>query len=111
VTPKETAAAKTLTLRLYANIEGPNGSQSPTLLKTLDTAITVDVKSWDWVVAQIRMVHPLYAVIAALLALLTVIVTYALGRNGGHGSNTTMRKGGPVIGDLDQSGKPRSDES
>ena len=112
VTPKESGPGKTLRLRLYTHIEGPSGMMSPTLVKTLDTGISVDVKTWDWVVAQIRMVQPIYAVMAALLALLTVILTYAVSRSGEEtGPSGPTRKRGPVIGDLDQSTKPRADES
>jgi hypothetical protein len=113
VTPKESGADKTLKLRLYAHIEAPSGgTMSPTLIKTLDTGITVDVKTWDWVLAQIRAVEPVYAVIAALLALLTVVLTYAFARRPeGTGSDGSTRKRGPVIGDLDQSSKLRGDES
>ncbi len=109
VTPKDTGPGKPLKLQLFAHLEGPNGS-SPVLLKTLDSTIGVDVKTWDWIVAQVRAMQPIYAIIAAILAVLTVFLTYSFTRNADAGPGKGTRKGGPVIGDLDQTGKPR-DES
>ena len=108
VTPKDTGPGKPLKLQLFAHLEGP-GSTSPVLLKTLDSTIAVDVKTWDWIVAQVRAMQPIYAIIAAILAVLTVFLTYSLTRNADPGAGKGARKGGPVIGDLDQNGRPRDE--
>jgi hypothetical protein len=115
VTPKERGEKRPLKLQLYAHIEGPSGAMPPILVKTLDATIDVDVRTWDWVVAQVRDLEPIYAVIAAILGLLTAVLTYVFTREGTGGPGGPSRPGGPVIGDLDQSGgsgkPPRSDES
>jgi hypothetical protein len=103
VTPNASGAGKALKLQLYAHIEGPNGAMPPLLVKTLDATIDVDVRTWDWILAQIRNLEPIYAVIAALLGLMTVALTYFFTRPS-ESSRTPRRSGGPVIGDLDQSG-------
>jgi hypothetical protein len=108
VTPKESGPGKTLKLQLYAHLEGPNDTMPPVLLRTLDTAITVDVKTWDWVMAQIRSMQPVYAIIAVMLALLTVVLTYFYTQRT-ESAGPGRRKGGPVIGDLDQNGRPRDE--
>jgi hypothetical protein len=108
VTPNASGADKTLKLQLYAHIEGPNGTMPPILIKTLDATIDVDVRTWDWILAQVRDLEPIYAVIAALLGLLTAVLTYFFTRPS-ETSGTPRRPTGPVIGDLDQSGdSPRS---
>ena len=102
VQPKEFGPNKPLKLQLYAHIEGPNGTMPPVLIKTLDANINVDVRTWDWVLAQVRDLEPIYAVIAALLGLLTAVLTYFFTRSSEEPSGGPRRPGGPVIGDLDQ---------
>jgi hypothetical protein len=103
VTPNVSGPGKALKLQLYAHIEGPNGAMPPLLVKTLDATIDVDVRTWDWIMAQIRNLEPIYAVIAALLGLMTVALTYFFTRPS-ESSRAARRSSGPVIGDLDQSG-------
>ncbi len=85
----------------------------PILVKTLDASINVDVTTWDWVVNQARTLEPIYAIGAALLGLLTAILTYFLTRSrepahqGGYRETTGTRDSGPVIGDLGQSATDR----
>jgi hypothetical protein len=114
VSPTDTGSDKTLKLRLYAHIQGPDGTMPPLLVKTLDASITVDVTTWDWLVIQARTLEPIYAIGAALLGLLTAMLTYFLARrrdaapaasypeSGGYFDPST-RYSGPVIGDLGQS--------
>jgi len=113
VAPTDTGPRKTLKLQLYAHMEGAAGAMPPFLVKTLDASINVDVTTWDWFVNQARMLEPAYSIGAGLLALLTLIVVFFLGRRrriaadagysemGGYFDRVT-RFGGPVIGDLDQ---------
>ena len=123
VTPNETGNDKTLKLRLYAHLEGPGGAMPPILVKTLDATINVDVTTWDWMVNQARTLEPLYTVTAALLGLLTAMLTFIFARRrraarDGGGSlaqaadqldlpgpleRWIARRRGPVIGDLNQS--------
>jgi hypothetical protein len=110
VTPHASGPAKPLKLQLFAHIEGPSGTMPPILIKTLDATIDVDVRTWDWILAQIRGLEPMYAVIAALLGLLTAVLTYFFTRPSERSAGS-YRASGPVIGDLDQSGgSPRRDE-
>jgi hypothetical protein len=101
VTPTESGTSKPLKLQLYAHIEGPNGTMPPMLIKTLDATIDVDVRTWDWILAQVRDLEPIYAVIAALLGLLTAVLTYFFTRKSERAGGS--HRSGPVIGDLDQS--------
>jgi hypothetical protein len=116
VQPTASGPDKPLKLQLYAHIEGPNGTMPPILIKTLDATINVDVRTWDWVLAQVRELEPLYAVVAALLGLLTAVLTYYFTRPSETPSGGRSRGGGPVIGDLDQSSgaglppRPRNDD-
>ena len=73
---------------------------SPILVKTLDANLQVDVRTWDWIMAQVRDIGSNYLLIAVILALLTVFVVYAFSRPSGPSGSS--RSGGPVIGDLDQ---------
>jgi hypothetical protein len=117
VQPKESGPSKPLKLQLYAHIEGQNGTMPPILIKTLDADINVDVRTWDWILAQVRNLEPIYAVIAALLGLLTAVLTYFFSRGSDAPAGGPRRTGGPVIGDLDQSSgtgqapRSRGDES
>jgi hypothetical protein len=56
------------------------------------------------VLAQVRDLEPLYAVTAALLGLLTAVLTYFFTRPSEAPSSGPTSSRGPVIGDLDQSG-------
>ncbi|WP_088347466.1 hypothetical protein [Rhodomicrobium sp. R_RK_3] len=115
VSPTETGTDKTLKLRLYAHLQGPDGTMPPLLVKTLDASIKVDVTTWDWLVIQARTLEPVYAIGAALIGLLTAILTYFLARrsepasaggaphSGGGTTDASTRYSGPVIGDLGQS--------
>jgi hypothetical protein len=118
VTPSETGGGKTLKLRLYAHVQGPQGAMPPILVKTLDATIDVDVTTWDWFVNQARTLEPVYAVLAALVGLLTAFFTFILARRrraaghpetGGYSDKPNPwerlmgKRSGPVIGDLDQS--------
>jgi hypothetical protein len=118
VTPNETGGGKTLKLRLYAHVQGPQGAMPPILVKTLDATIDVDVTTWDWFVNQARTFEPVYAVLAALVGLLTAFFTFILARRrraaghpetGGYSDKPNPwerlmgKRSGPVIGDLDQS--------
>ena len=123
VTPKETGTEQVLKLRLYAHLQSPQGTMPPLLVKTLDATINVDVTTWDWVVNQARTLEPIYAIGAALIGLLTAILTFMLSRRhytaapaGGGvaereseahersgGGDQGGATGGPVIGDLSQS--------
>jgi hypothetical protein len=113
VSPTETGEKKPLKLRLYAHLQDGSGTMPPILVKTLDASINVDVTTWDWVVNQARTLEPIYAIGAALLGLLTAILTYFLTRRsepvsqGGYGETTGTRDSGPVIGDLGQSATDR----
>jgi hypothetical protein len=80
VSPTETGESKQLKLRLYAHLQGAAGTMPPILVKTLDATIDVDVTTWDWGVNQARTLEPIYAIGAALLGLLTGILTYFLTR-------------------------------
>jgi hypothetical protein len=116
VTPTETGGSKPLKLRLYAHVQGPQGPMPPILIKTLDATINVDVTTWDWLVNQARILEPVYAVLAAVIGLLTAFFTFVLARRrreatqagalpgeGGYLDKLIGRRRGPVIGDLDQS--------
>jgi hypothetical protein len=116
VTPTETGGSKPLKLRLYAHVQGPQGPMPPILIKTLDATINVDVTAWDWLVNQARVLEPVYAVLAALIGLLTAFFTFVLARRrreanqggtlpeqGGYLDKLIGERRGPVIGDLDQS--------
>jgi hypothetical protein len=124
VTPKETGTEQVLKLRLYAHLQSPQGTMPPLLVKTLDATINVDVTTWDWVVNQARTLEPIYAIGAALIGLLTAILTFMLSRRhytaapagggvaeresaaherSGGGDQGGGANGGPVIGDLSQS--------
>ena len=116
VTPTETGGSKPLKLRLYAHVQGPQGPMPPILIKTLDATIDVDVTTWDWLVNQARVLEPVYAVLAALVGLLTAFFTFVLARRrreanqagtfpeqGGYLDKLIGKRRGPVIGDLDQS--------
>jgi hypothetical protein len=113
VSPTETGDKKPLKLRLYAHLQGGSGTMPPILVKTLDANIDVDVTTWDWVVNQARTLEPIYAIGAALLGLLTAILTYFLTRRrepvaqGGYREPAGTRDSGPVIGDLGQSATDR----
>ena len=113
VSPTDTGEKKPLKLRLYAHLQDGSGTMPPILVKTLDASINVDVTTWDWVVNQARTLEPIYAIGAALLGLLTAILTYFLTRSrepahqGGYRETTGTRDNGPVIGDLGQSATDR----
>jgi hypothetical protein len=107
VKPTESGGNKTLKLQLFAHIEGPNGTMPPLLVKTLDTNIDVEVRTWDWVLAQVRDLSPIYAVLAVMLGLLTAVLTYVFARRSEEPAGGPRTRG-PVIGDLDQTGAPRS---
>jgi hypothetical protein len=112
VRPTETGSARPLKLRLYAHLQGPDGTMPPLLVKTLDATINVDVTAWDWIVSQARTLEPVYAIGAALIGLMTALMTFFISRrrremyegagaDGGESEPTT--RAGPVIGDLYQS--------
>ncbi len=122
VKPTETGKGQTLKLRLYAHIQGDQGAMPPVLIKTLDASIDVDVTTWDWFLAQAQTLEPIYAIIAAVLGLITATITFILARRrraadmariypeaGGYfdvpnSYETQIRKPqGPVLGDLSQS--------
>jgi hypothetical protein len=114
VSPNETGPAQPLKLRLYAHLQGPDGTMPPLLVKTLDATINVDVTTWDWIVNQARTLEPIYAVGAALIGLLTALMTFLLSRRrreAYEGAGADMyraddqptTRNGPVIGDLNQS--------
>jgi hypothetical protein len=113
VSPTDTGEKKPLKLRLYAHLQDGSGTMPPILVKTLDASINVDVTTWDWVVNQARTLEPIYAIGAALLGLLTAILTYFLTRRsepvlqGGYREPSGTRDNGPVIGDLGQSATDR----
>jgi hypothetical protein len=120
VKPSETGKDKTLRLRLYAHLQGPQGTMPPILVKTLDATINVDVTPWDWMVSQARTLEPVYAIGAALIGLLTAILTFLLARrrreayadgpapepraaHTGPDPDGAVTDAGPVIGDVSQS--------
>jgi len=121
VTPTETGADQVLKLRLYAHLQSPQGTMPPILVKTLDATIDVDVTTWDWLVNQARTLEPIYAIGAALIGLLTAILTFLIRRRygssslvvtlppdrgpaqDGPGGSEPSPRSGPVIGDLSQS--------
>ena len=113
VSPTDTGENKTLKLRLYAHLQDGSGVMPPILVKTLDASINVDVTTWDWVVNQARTLEPIYAIGAALLGLLTAILTYfltrghALAPQGANREPSGTRDNGPVLGDLGQSATDR----
>jgi hypothetical protein len=116
VSPTDTGEKKPLKLRLYAHLQDGSNTMPPILVKTLDASINVDVTTWDWIVNQARTLEPIYAIGAALLGLLTAILTYFLTRSrrepayqGGYRDlgGTGPRDSGPVIGDLGQSATDR----
>ena len=113
VSPTDTGEQKPLKLRLYAHLQSGSDTMPPILVKTLDASINVDVTTWDWVVNQARTLEPIYAIGAALLGLLTAILTYFLTRRrepaleGGYRETPGPRDSGPVIGDLGQSAAER----
>jgi hypothetical protein len=113
VAPTDTGEKKPLKLRLYAHLQDGSGTMPPILVKTLDASINVDVTTWDWVVNQARTLEPIYAIGAALLGLLTAILTYFLTRSrdpvaqGSYREPSGTRDNGPVIGDLGQSATDR----
>jgi len=85
VTPKSGGEAKRLELELYAHIVNPQGeTQPPVLIKTLDATIDVDVRTLDWLIEQARTFEPLYAVAAAIIGLLTALLTLWLRRRPAH---------------------------
>jgi hypothetical protein len=64
---------------------------------------------WDWVLAQYRGIQPVYVAVAVILGILAVVLTYFFARStpeeGALASGGRARSGGgPVIGDLEQSG-------
>jgi hypothetical protein len=109
VTPTETGTAKPLRLRLYAHLQGPDGVMPPVLVKTLDATINVDVSTWDWVVGQAKALEPIYAIGAAIIGLLTALITYFLTRRENQPAKDAdgpiIRVSGPVLGDIGQSSR------
>jgi hypothetical protein len=92
----------------------------PILVKTLDATINVDVTPWDWMVSQARTLEPVYAIGAALIGLLTAILTFLLAHrrreayadgpapepraaHTGPDPDGAVTDAGPVIGDVSQS--------
>jgi len=81
VTPKSGGESKRLELELFAHIVNPQGEmQPPVLIKTLDATIDVDVRTLDWLIEQARTFEPIYGIAAALLGLLTALLTLWLRR-------------------------------
>jgi hypothetical protein len=113
VSPSDTGDQKPLKLRLYAHLQSGTGTMPPILIKTLDANINVDVTTWDWVVNQARTLEPIYAIAAALLGLITAMLTYFFTRRrepaaqNGYREAPGPRDSGPVIGDLGQSAAER----
>jgi len=104
VTPKSGGEAKRLELELYAHIVNPQGeTQPPVLIKTLDATIDVDVRTLDWLVEQARTFEPIYAIAAAIIGLLTALMTlwlrrkpaYTHGDGGGPPSGLTASQAPP----------------
>jgi hypothetical protein len=120
VKPTETGKDQALRLRLYAHLQGPQGTMPPILVKTLDATINVDITPWEWMVSQAQTLEPVYAIGAALIGLLTAILTFLLARRrreayaeagtaepgaayAGPDSDGAVTDAGPVIGDVSQS--------
>ncbi len=81
VTPREAGEGQKLQLELYAHIVDASGQrQPPVLIKTLDATINVDVRTIDWLLAQVRTLEPVYGLLAALIGLITIILTLVLRR-------------------------------
>jgi len=81
VTPKEGGEDKRLQLELFAHIVNPQGEmQPPVLIKTLDATIDVDVRTFDWLIEQARTFEPIYGIAAAIIGLLTALLTLWLRR-------------------------------
>lgn len=95
VTPKEGGEDKRLQLELFAHIVNPQGEmQPPVLIKTLDATIDVDVRTFDWLIEQARTFEPIYGIAAAIIGLLTALLTLWLRRRPAHSSS----EGGPPSG-------------
>ena len=89
VTPNEGGEQKRLKLELYAHIVNPQGeTQPPVLIKTLDATIDVDVRTLDWLIEQAKTFEPIYAVAAAIIGLLTALITVWMRRRPAHPGNT-----------------------
>jgi hypothetical protein len=113
VTPKSGGEGKRLELELFAHIVNPQGEmQPPVLIKTLDATIDVDVRTLDWLIEQARTFEPIYGIAAAIIGLLTAMLTLWLRRRPAHSSSegsppsgltTSQAPPGPRISDMSAS--------